>query len=123
MQPEQGIKSSHQGIEQPHQGIPLGLECHLRLGSWIEESPDNVTQDCFTYIISWRIGRSVDLGRAGDECTAAPATTTPEERRIDYAHDRLPELKRAYLGSCRVPIVGKGGPRSGFRKRPVSIKV
>jgi hypothetical protein len=70
MQPEQGIKSSHQGIEQPHQGIPLGLECHLRLGSWIEESPDNVTQDRFTYIISWRIGRSVDLGRAGDECTA-----------------------------------------------------
>jgi hypothetical protein len=64
----------------------------------------------------------VDLGRAGDECTAAPATTTPEERRIDDAHDRLPELKRGIPCSYASPTVGKGRPaiwipeKTGFSK-------
>jgi hypothetical protein len=37
-------------------------------------------------------------------------------------HDRLPELKRGIPCSYASRPWAKGGPRSGFRKRPVSIK-
>src|SRR5436853_393964 len=62
----------------------------LRLsGSWIGGARQHHAGPLYLLPFPGASGRSVDLGRAGDECTPGPATTTPEERRINDAHDRL----------------------------------
>jgi hypothetical protein len=84
---EQGIKSSHQGIEQPHQGTPagVGVPTSRALGAGSKELARQHRQDgCTYYHWIW-----------DERAMNAPwrrRLTTPEERRIDDAHDRLMDV-------------------------------